>query len=139
MGATNASYTSTTFANNDSVSCLVTASGICPVTSHAWMYMLVSPLGVGGTTAQAGAVQVLPNPNKGIFTIKGSLGVSYNGNIAVELTNMLGQVVHTETIVANNGQVNQQIQLPNSISNGMYLLNLKNGGDTKVFHIVVEK
>jgi hypothetical protein len=52
---------------------------------------------------------------------------------------MLGQVVYSSKIMTSNGNINQMIQLSNTVSNGMYLLNLRSGTDNKVFHIVIDK
>ena len=57
----------------------------------------------------------------------------------IEVTNMLGQVVYSNSVIAANGVINEHVQLNGSVANGMYLLNLRTEGGTAVFHIVVEK
>jgi len=81
----------------------------------------------------------VPNPNKGTFTLKGSLGTSTDEEITVEVTNMLGQVVYNGNIVAHNGELNEKISLKSDLANGMYILSLRSGTDSKVFHVAIEK
>jgi hypothetical protein len=57
----------------------------------------------------------------------------------VEITNMLGQVIYTARIMTHRGIINENIQLSNTLANGMYLLNLRSDSDNKVFHMVVEQ
>src|ERR1019366_7118316 len=73
-GATTNTFTSNTFSypTEDSVSCLVTSNGVCTVSSHEWVYIQVTTVGVK-TIATVSDISVLPNPNKGEFVIKGSL------------------------------------------------------------------
>jgi hypothetical protein len=97
----------------------------------------VNPLGVQ-TTGISGNITVLPNPSNGTFTIKGSMGTGNTEVVSLEITNMLGQVVHTARLTANGGLLNEQVQLK-GVANGMYLLNLHSESGSKVFHIVVEQ
>jgi uncharacterized protein YjdB len=86
-----------------------------------------------------GAVTVLPNPNKGTFTIRGSLGVTEDTEVSIELTDMLGQVVYKGKGIALNGKINEQVKLANTIASGMYLLSVHSAVSKNVFHIVVEQ
>ena len=52
---------------------------------------------------------------------------------------MLGQVVYKNKMVIQGGKIDEQIRLGNTLSNGMYLLNLRSGTDNQVFHFVVEQ
>jgi hypothetical protein len=47
--------------------------------------------------------------------------------------------VYNNKVMTHNGDIDEHIQLGSSLSNGMYILSLKSGADSKVFHIVVEK
>ena len=81
---------------------------------------------------------LLPNPNKGTFTVKGVLGTK-DAEITIEITNMLGQVVYSSKTVARGGIINAPIVLNNALANGMYVLNLRSGNESKTFHFVTEK
>jgi uncharacterized protein YjdB len=138
MGATTDSFQSNTLNHYDSVTCRVTSSGIChDVTSYDWAFISVSPLGVQHINAAAD-IRLIPNPNNGIFTIKGTWG-TVDDEITMEVTNMLGQVVFSGKVNARNGKVNEQIQLNNTLANGMYMLNMRTANDAQVFHFVMEQ
>ena len=81
---------------------------------------------------------LLPNPNKGTFILKGTLGSTADAAITIKITNMLGQVVYSKTSLATGGVINEQVQLNNTIANGMYLLDLQSGSESKTFHFVIE-
>jgi hypothetical protein len=136
-GATLNTYTST-FNHYDSVGCLVTSSGVCKdITTYDWAFISVSPLGVN-TVATVTDIRLMPNPNKGAFTIRGTWGTG-DEEITAEVTNMLGQVVFSGKVMANNGKINEQILLHNSLANGMYMLSLRTATESKVFHFVMEQ
>ena len=84
-------------------------------------------------------VRLIPNPNNGTFMIRGTIGANRDEAIIVEITNMLGQVVYSSTGVAMDGVINQQILLGNNLANGMYLLHVKSGSESKLLHFVIEK
>jgi hypothetical protein len=137
-GATSDRYTGT-FADYDSISCVVTSSGVCAnIGTHDWVFITVFPLTVQPTTT-AMDVKLIPNPNKGAFSIKGNVGSNITGDLEVEVTNMLGQVVYKGTVKANQGRIDTGIQLDNTLANGMYLLTLHHGTERKVFHFVMEQ
>ena len=137
-GATAPVYIST-FANLDTVSCVVSTSGTCSgITGGAGVRMYVSNVGVKQVNAASGDVQLVPNPNKGIFTLKGTVGTTTQQEVSVEITNMLGQVIYTNKAPVQNGSINEKIQL-NNVANGMYLLNLRTETGNQVFHLVIEQ
>jgi glycine rich protein/type IX secretion system substrate protein/Big-like domain-containing protein len=136
-GATNATYISPYFYNNDSMSCEVTSSLGCGLASFNSVHIQVRNVGVQTLTVNSD-VKVIPNPNKGNFTVKGSVGTA-DEQVSLEVTNMLGQVVYSSKVMVQGGNLNEQIQLGNNLANGMYLLNVRSAGGTAVFHFVVEQ
>ncbi len=90
------------------------------------------------TASEGTTIYVAPNPNKGIFTIKGTYGTTDDVAVSIEVTDMLGQVIYRGNATATGGELNEVIQLK-GIANGMYLLSLRSGVADKVFHIVVEQ
>jgi len=138
-GATMPTYASNTFANGDSVSCEVTSSGGCAgITGSSYAIIHVSTTGVNQVTLAGSDIKLIPNPNKGVFAIKGTLGTTNDEEVGVEVTDMLGQVVYNSKVTAHNGVLNETIQL-RTLANGMYLVNLHSGAENKVFHIVIER
>ncbi len=140
-GATNSTYSSTSFHNYDSVTCVMTSSGYCAgISTFDWVYITIIPTGVGSVQyVGVSNLMLIPNPNSGAFTIKGSLATTTDEDLAVEITDMLGQVIYRNKFRSDNGKVNQQIDLGNNLANGMYILNLSSGTDNKSFHFVIER
>jgi hypothetical protein len=137
-GATGATLTKV-FNNGDSVSCQVTGTGLCGMSAFNSVVMHVGPTGVATTTIGDADVRLVPNPNKGEFTVKGTLTVKADKEVAIEVTNMLGQVVYRTNVTARNGDIDAKIKLDNTLANGMYMLNMSSGSDRKVFHFVLEQ
>ena len=138
-GATTDVFISSSFSSpeEDSVSCMVTSNGVCPATTHQWVYIdvttvKVQQLGLGSD------INVVPNPNKGEFMIRGTLGVTTDEEVALELTDMLGQVVYKNTVTAKGGKLNERVQVSN-LANGMYMLTVRSATGSRVFHVVVEQ
>jgi len=122
----------------DSISCQVTSSGYCRATGHQWVYIQVANVGVGQLTNTIGDISVVPNPNKGDFIIKGSVGVN-NEEVNLELTDVLGQVVYTSKVIATGGKLNEHVTLGTKLANGMYILSVRTAEESRVFHMVIEQ
>jgi hypothetical protein len=138
--ATTNTYISNSFSmvREDSVSCNVTSDAVCSMTSHQWVYINATNVGVKQIGAGAD-ITVVPNPNKGEFTVKGTLGSINDQEVSLELTDMLGQVVYSSRVQAQGGRINERVTLAHTIANGMYLLSIRADTESKVFHIVVEQ
>jgi uncharacterized protein YjdB len=139
-GATQSSYTGI-FNDYDSVTCTVISSGVCAnIGTHDWVFISIVTLGANGSQISAvNDLRLIPNPNKGIFTIKGTLGNTNLESVNAEVTNMLGQVVYNGVLKAGQGKIDAQIQLNNDLANGMYILTLRTEQQQKVFHFVLEQ
>ena len=132
-------YSTATLVNNDTVSLTITSSaGTCGTASTTQSLIVsVSDLGVKGLTGNAANILVVPNPNNGSFTVKGSLAVAADQQVSFDITNMLGQVVYTGQALAKNGVINENIQLGNNMANGMYILNVHTNEGNSAFHFVI--
>ncbi len=137
-GATTPVFMTSTLADNDSVTCMVQSSSACiGLQGFNSVRIHVTRTGVQNIGAVNSDIKLLPNPSKGIFTVKGTLGSS-DEEVSIEVTNMLGQVIYNTTAQARNGVLNERIELMN-VANGMYILNLRSGSEQKVFHVVIEQ
>ena len=139
-GATNATYTASNFTTGESLVCIVTSSGPCGGHSaNGGVKITVGHGNVGVilTSVVGDNIAVIPNPNKGEFTIKGSLASIADAEVSVEITDMLGQQVYRKTVQANNGKLNEKITLSNTVANGVYLLTIRSGEETHIVHMVV--
>jgi hypothetical protein len=138
-GATNSTFVSDSFnyLKDDSVTCTVTSLGPCQLTTYNWT-LVPNNVGVRPVNNADISVTVLPNPNKGWFTVRGTLGTTLDGEVSISLTDMLGRPLYQNTAIATGGNINERVQLTN-IPNGTYLLNVRAQQANKVFHIVVEQ
>ncbi len=138
-GATFPVYASSYFSDLDDVSCVVTSSGPCSgATGNAHKTIHIWAVGVNQVTANSMDIKLVPNPNKGTFSIKGNLGIVIDEDVTFEITDMIGQLVYTGKVVARNGEIDEHFRLSN-LANGMYILNLRSGAGNKVFHVVIEQ
>ncbi len=142
-GANSQIFTGSDFSDLDVVTCQVTSNGGCSGEqgSAAVTVHVRNNVGVQQVSSSVSDVQVIPNPNKGIFTVKGSLVASVGADVEVslEVTDVLGQAIYHQKVLAHNGIINEQVQLGSNIANGMYLLNLRTETENKVFHMVIER
>jgi hypothetical protein len=137
-GANAATYKTSTIADNDVVACNIQGQcGDQPVTGS--VKITVSNDNVTQVTTTGTSIHVLPNPNKGTFTIKGTFANSNDDEATIELTDVLGQVVYKEKVMVKNGEINQKVQPTNDLANGMYLLRISTASEHKLFHVVIEK
>ncbi|MBT2558648.1 T9SS type A sorting domain-containing protein [Hymenobacter sp. ISL-91] len=88
----------------------------------------------GTSQALQQAINIYPNPTAGSLTFDVRGAKAKNG-LQVEITNMLGQRVHTATVRDNAVEV---INLPN-LSNGMYTVKVINGNEFMIRNISVQK
>ncbi len=137
--ATSSTFISDRLFNKDSVACEVTGSGVCGgLTSSKYVIMNVRNLAASQLSATTADVRVVPNPNKGLFSIVGNIGEN-NEEVTLDITNMIGQTVYSNKFSTRNGRLDEQVQLNNSIANGMYLLNVHTIQGNFVFHFVIEQ
>ena len=84
-------------------------------------------------------IKLLPNPNRGAFTIVGTIGSNRDEAVTLEIADMLGQVIYTGKCIAEGGTIKEQVVLRNGLPNGTYLLNIHATVGSKVVHFVVER
>ncbi|MBT9393541.1 T9SS type A sorting domain-containing protein [Hymenobacter sp. NST-14] len=80
------------------------------------------------------AITLYPNPTAGNLTVD-VRGVSAKNGLQVEVTNMLGQRVHTETVRSNG---TTQVDL-SDLANGLYTVKVRNGNEYMVRSIAIQK
>ena len=143
-GANTAIYVTRTLAAGDIISCRVTSSDVCATpntNTSAGVTVVVHPNGTGVATVSANGYTftLQPNPNKGEFTINGTLAAQGDEQLNIVVTDVLGQAVYTGNTTAQNGSVNAHVTLANTVANGMYLVSLTSGSDRVVFHVVINR
>ena len=142
-GATASTYaytsSSSTIGHSDSISVVVTSDDLCRMTTHQWVYITIRNVGVRQVNGGSSNINVLPNPNKGEFSVKGSFGTNNDEEVSLELTDLLGQVVYKNKVLAKGGNIDTHVTLGNTLANGMYILSVRSESTTNVFHVVVEQ
>jgi hypothetical protein len=129
-GATGAIYISNAFANGDSVCCKVTGTGTCGLMSFNCAIMHVST--AVETVSASANMALFPNPNTGQFTLKGDVG--RNTAVIIEVRNMIGQLLLSETYMPVKGLVNKQFAMDGDLPNGPYLLSVTSAEGQSIFH-----
>jgi len=93
--------------------------------------------GVKPVVAAPAALTLEPNPNNGSFVVKGSLGSPNDEVVTLELTDMLGQVVHTQVAHAPAGILNARVLVGNALASGVYILSVHSVSVHQLFHVVI--
>jgi hypothetical protein len=135
-GETSAKYTSSNFDNNDSVTCIVTGSGMCGMPNFNSVIIKTNTLGIEPTDLPGGFT-VQPNPNGGEFYVKGV--VANEEELIMSVTNILGQNVHLEKVKTFNGILDMRISLDNRLTGGLYILSIHSTSGTQTFRITVSR
>ncbi|MCD6064305.1 MAG: LamG protein [Flavipsychrobacter sp.] len=81
---------------------------------------------------------ISPNPTTGDFTLQGNIkGSSAHG--AVEVMNITGQIVYRRLLNITGNRLSERISLNNDLPNGLYILVIKAGEETRTLKFVVER
>jgi hypothetical protein len=136
-GATNATWASSTIANNDVVTCDLhcndTCASVTDTISNA-ITMQVTTSVAGMNSFKTGSIY--PNPNNGSFTLTGY--VAQAGKLQLEVLNTVGQLVATQTLQTQTGNFKHDISLVNVLA-GVYILRIKAEDGTKVLSFTIDK
>jgi hypothetical protein len=137
-GATTSVYKTDTVADNDSISCFVWGTGTCSYYTFNSLKMKVST-GFVEPVAFASDFRLMPNPNNGEFVVNGTLATTANTEVALEVIDMLGQVVYKSTAMSRGSTFEERVKVSNTLANGMYMLNITSGGERKTLHFVLKQ
>ncbi len=99
---------------------------------------LSSSAGVKQTSISKDNIVIFPNPNNGVFTIKGNLNSTADKNVSFEIIDMLGQSVYNKNVVIEKGSINTQILLP-SITTGVYFLKIGSETESLSYRLMIKK
>jgi hypothetical protein len=138
-GASSSTYSLAAVNAPDTITLKVTSNMQCTVPdSFAISNALVAESNVGVTHISAALTNIglFPNPNSGTFTIKGTLET--DGEVGYQVTNLLGQVITSGSITPYNNALEKTISLGN-MADGIYLLQLTQSGQDKIFRFSVAR
>ncbi len=134
-GATTNIYVATT-AGNYKCRVTKTATG-CFKNSNAIAVSV--PCKEGEMFNDENAFSIYPNPNNGTFTIEATVTTQNfaSPESTIEIYNNLGQLIFSKKVIANDGIINELIELKN-ITPGIYLVKLWNNNIHNEKNIIIE-
>ncbi len=136
--ATNATYVLDSVTAVKNVNCIVTGSDRCPgAEGNAYATVTPANVGVNDINTSAGEIVLVPNPNKGTFTIQGNHIL--NNEITIEIANVIGQVVYTDVVTINNTILNKKISIDTNLPNGIYLLHVISNNENKLIRFSLNR
>jgi hypothetical protein len=114
---------------------ILTANSTCASEMVPVQAVVQSCAGIGENISFQRSLKVAPNPNNGQFSVQ--FTTDYAGMVQVELLNLLGQKVYTESFNHSEGLNSFKVD-KKSISKGVYLFNVFFEGKNYTTRIVVE-
>jgi|GEM_PF-274335 len=136
-GAVSGEYTTSALADKDTITCIVTGSGLCGHESFNSVVMNVVALGVNTVSAK-GDIRIIPNPTAGVFTIDGSMNYT-SGKVRIAVTDVLGREVYNGSTDVTNGRISAVVSLNSQLAEGTYLLTLEGENGRESFHVILKK
>jgi hypothetical protein len=79
----------------------------------------------------------MPNPNKGQFTITGTLAT--NNKVRVEVLDMLGRTLYVASVPVKENNINYAITISDKVANGVYFIKVSNDDITEVRRFTLER
>jgi hypothetical protein len=84
-------------------------------------------------------MEVYPNPSDGRFTLRIPLDGFGEAPVEIKLFNTLGVLMGSEKLVVTDDELNYPIQLPESVPQGIYLLQVRSGTRMGYGRIIVQR
>lgn len=98
-----------------------------------------SPNSVLAINQEATNLNLSPNPNNGNFTLSGIIANSTAKTAALEVINVLGEVVYKDEADIIDGSINKAINLGAQISSGAYIIRVNLGNDKKLIKFSITR
>jgi hypothetical protein len=84
-------------------------------------------------------IAVIPNPNKGTFTIQGTLDNSFEGgDVAIEVIDVLGRTVARDAAVIKDAALRKDMALSRDHATGVYFIRVHMGDNIDVVRFLLE-
>ena len=141
-GATSYRYITDSLRDGQIVNCEETSSFVCSSPHSIFsggISITVLPNSVQQVGKNASHFTLLPNPNRGEFTISGTTGTAGDDKVTIVMSDILGQTVYSKTTMSVNGSVNEHVGLGNKLASGTYMVTITSGEDHVVFHVTIDK
>jgi hypothetical protein len=135
-GATTPVYTTNTYVNGDIVTCRVSNTDPCADFVLKSVLISTGTTGFYETGDRSNSLVIVPNPNKGVFSLTGDLNIADNAYLSIK--NMLGQEVFGKQVIALSSRLNETITT-DKLPAGMYLLEIRSANTGKKIHFVISE
>ena len=133
-GATSYLYFPTTAG---SYTCTVTGATGCSRTSAAIVVTACKEGELTETTITE-TFDMFPNPTESEFVIELSLNTTAETG-TVQLFNIMGEAVYTNSVAVNNGNISESIELNDSVPAGMYIVKVTVEGSEHTKQLILQK
>lgn len=139
-GATNTTYTLHNVTVYDTITLIITPTMSCVFPAIGKSNTLVAHpnTAVAGVAPELSNIEVFPNPNKGAFTLKGSIDGADVKDLSIAVVNAVGQVMLRDQVQINNGSFMRTVGI-SDLAPGIYMLQLSADGLSKTIRFSVEK
>ena len=96
-------------------------------------------VGTGNIVNSHAAFNLYPNPNTGIFTLKGIMEAGNTAPVHISITDMMGRNIYTATATPTNGTIELPIELGSELASGVYILHLQAAEYSQKMHFSIQK
>ena len=135
VGASSSTLVLTGITHNDTIRYEVLSNAVCANIGVSNTIVIHLNTAVGNTSPEFSNIDLFPNPNNGSFTVKGTLENVTDGVATLEVTNAIGQLVHTQLANIVNRQLEQSVKV-SDMPTGIYLLRISKDGAAKTFRFM---
>ncbi len=140
-GATSDTFVSNTFANHDTVTCVVTSLNFCggmPASAFAVITDTMHTTAIQNAELNQGNVKIFPNPENGAFVIEGTLTTS-DKETTIDITDLLGQTVYRTVVSLQNGALKATINPGDDLADGVYLVHISANGFNSIRQLIIAR
>ncbi len=117
--------------------CMV-SSGTCvnQMTDSATLTVSAS-IGVADIAANNNSLRIVPQPTSGQFVVtRDAVGAA---DVTLEITDVAGRVVYKETVTPAGGKLQKQVNLGNTLAEGIYILRLSSASINEKAQVVIKR
>ena len=139
-GANSDTFRLNNVVKRDTVTVTVTSTLLCAVPNYASATMIINIPndGVANITGALENIELFPNPNNGIFTVKGTIVDAGVNKVDIKVYNLIGQLMYSDSFAPQNNDMNRSLDL-NNTPDGVYIMNITtDNGQAKILRFTVQ-